>query len=136
MCKNLDSLNLEYNHCAIICFYDSNTGVYDISIIFEKLNLKQIIIENTIIEKNFREIVIKDSKMYSNFLNDVFRITILECLIIIESDMLFEKKIIFEATLSGFFTVKSKNYKNFILFSKIIKFMSHLKEIELHYYNV
>ncbi|TBU04087.1 hypothetical protein CWI39_0857p0020 [Hamiltosporidium magnivora] len=103
MCKNLDSLNLQYNHCAIICFYDSNSGVYDILILFEKLNLKQIIIENTIIEKNFREIVIKDSKMYSNFLNDIFRITILECSIIIESDMLFEKEIIFTSDSIRFF---------------------------------
>ncbi|TBU01194.1 hypothetical protein CWI39_1457p0010, partial [Hamiltosporidium magnivora] len=122
-------LNLKYIPWEISCFLGYDNRFYNISITFENLNLNKFKATDFNLRKYIRTVIIKESKIYSEFLADIFSLNRIIKLEIDRSDIIIEKNIKFRNDSIKKLMCNAQNNENCQYFYELINSLINLQEI-------
>ncbi|TBU12826.1 hypothetical protein CWI38_0612p0010 [Hamiltosporidium tvaerminnensis] len=122
-------LNLKYKPWEISCSLGYDNRFYNISITFENLNLNKFKATDFNFGKDIRTIIIKDSKIYSEFLADIFSLNRIIKFEIVRSDIIIQENIKFRNDSIKKFIFYAKNNENCPYFYEIINSLINLQEM-------
>ncbi|TBT99497.1 hypothetical protein CWI37_1322p0010 [Hamiltosporidium tvaerminnensis] len=124
------NLDLKYKLWEIECLIGYNIDFYNCSITFKELDLKLFTTKNITKENKIGKIVIRNSKVYSDFLKDIFAINELK---IFNMRFLKEKKLVFtnKDKFSSFVPKNLVSTKLYLYKISLIKIFIHKAEIKL-----
>ncbi|TBU12912.1 hypothetical protein CWI38_0587p0020 [Hamiltosporidium tvaerminnensis] len=127
--KIFEFLDLKYKLWEISCQIGCFIEFFDISIIFEELDLNEFKVKGTFFERNIRKIIINDSKINSSFLEDILDLYKLKRLKIFESEISLEKTMNINNNTIECFIYRAKCHESCRYFYELVNLMTNLKRI-------
>ncbi|TBU09035.1 hypothetical protein CWI39_0113p0010 [Hamiltosporidium magnivora] len=129
------NLDLKYKLWEIECLIGYNIDFDNCSITFKELDLKLFTTKNITKENKIGKIVIRKSRVYSDFLKDIFAINELIIFNFIDSNIIFDKKTELENESIEYFSFEAKKNQNYEYFYELLNKMRFLKEKKLVFTN-